>query len=50
VKAMASGGNLNMQAQSQKEGELLFGPRPVQGLIKGKIEEAEGIMNAAARN
>ena len=29
--------------------EEYFGPRPTHGLIKGKIEEAEGILSAAAR-
>jgi hypothetical protein len=43
VKAISSG------STSGQDKDEYFGPRPVQGLIKGKIEEAHNIMNSAAQ-
>jgi len=43
VKAISSGTTSGGQDKDE-----YFGPRPVQGLIKGKIEEANNIMNSAA--
>lgn len=48
VKAMAGSGSSGAQAQLIKDDN--FGPRPVHGLIKGKIEEADQILMQAHRN
>lgn len=42
VKAISSG---NTQGQSLQKGDDYFGPRPNNGLIKGKIDEADQIMS-----